>query len=49
VAVSVVIVTYRTGPGLARCLDSLQGQDELFETILVDNGGGGSEIEAARG
>jgi GT2 family glycosyltransferase len=48
VAVSVVIVTYRTGPGLARCLDSLQGQDELFETILVDNGGGGSEIEAAR-
>jgi len=47
-AASVVIVTYRPGPGLARCLDSLQGQEGLVETILVDNGGGGPEIDAAR-
>jgi GT2 family glycosyltransferase len=47
-AASVVIVTYRPGPGLARCLDSLQGQAGLAETILVDNGGGGPEIDVAR-
>jgi GT2 family glycosyltransferase len=48
VATSVVIVTYRPGPGLARCLESLRGQDGLVQTILVDNGGGGLEIESAR-
>ena len=47
-AASVVIVTYQPGPELARCLESLEGQDGLVETILVDNGGGGPEIEAAR-
>jgi GT2 family glycosyltransferase len=48
VATSVVIVTYRPGPGLARCLESLRDQEGLVETILVDNGGGGPEIDAAR-
>ena len=46
---SVVIVTYQAGPALARCLDSLKGQDGLVETILVDNGKGGTELEEARG
>lgn len=46
---SVVTVTYRAGPALLRCLDSLEGQDGLVETILVDNGGGGPEIDEARG
>jgi GT2 family glycosyltransferase len=49
VSTSVVIVTYRAGPALLRCLDSLEGQVGLAETILVDNGEGGPEIEEARG
>jgi GT2 family glycosyltransferase len=48
VSVSVVIVAYRAGPALLRCLDSLDGQEGLLETIVVDNGGWGSEIEEAR-
>jgi GT2 family glycosyltransferase len=31
-----------------RLLDSLEGQDNVVETILVDNGGGGPEIDEAR-
>jgi GT2 family glycosyltransferase len=49
VSTSVVTVTYRAGPALLRCLDSLAGQDSLLETILVDNGRGGPEIDEARG
>jgi GT2 family glycosyltransferase len=49
VPVSVVIVAYRAGPALLRCLESLSGQESLLETIVVDNGGGGDEIEEARG
>jgi GT2 family glycosyltransferase len=48
VSTSVVTVTYRSGPALHRCLDSLEGQVGLVETILVDNGGGGPEIDEAR-
>jgi GT2 family glycosyltransferase len=47
VTVSAVIVTYASGAGLTRCLESLVG--EVDEVIVVDNGGGGSEIEEARG
>jgi GT2 family glycosyltransferase len=47
--VSAVVVAYRAGEGLGRCLDSLAGQDGLQETVVVDNGGGGAEIEEARG
>jgi GT2 family glycosyltransferase len=47
--VSAVVVAYRAGEGLGRCLDSLAGQDGLQETVVVDNGGGGPEVEAARG
>ena len=49
VSTTVVTVTYRAGPALLRCLDSLQGQEGLIETILVDNGRGGPEIDEARG
>jgi GT2 family glycosyltransferase len=46
VTVSAVVVAYRTGPSLTRCLDSLAG--EADEILVVDNGGGGSEIDEAR-
>lgn len=39
----VVVVAHRAGDGLTRCLDSLAGED----VIVVDNGGGGPEIDAA--
>jgi GT2 family glycosyltransferase len=46
---SVVIVAYRAGEAaLGRCLDSLTGQEGLLEIVVVDNGGGGPEIEGAR-
>jgi GT2 family glycosyltransferase len=41
-------VAFRSGPALARLLDSLQGQEGLAETIVVDNGGGGAEVDEAR-
>lgn len=47
--ISVVIVAYRAGPALLRCLESLEGQEGVIEAIVVDNGGGGPEIEEARG
>jgi GT2 family glycosyltransferase len=48
--VSVVIVAYRSGEMLGRCLDSLarDGSAEA-EVIVVDNGPEGGEIEQARG
>jgi GT2 family glycosyltransferase len=46
---SAVIVAYRAGERLTRCLDSLAGQEGLREVIVVDTGGGGPEIEKARG
>ena len=45
---TVITVAYHSGPALLRMLDSLQGQDGLRESIVVDNGGGGPEIEQAR-
>jgi GT2 family glycosyltransferase len=33
---------------LSRCLDSLEGQEGVSEIVVVDNGGGGPEIEDAR-
>jgi GT2 family glycosyltransferase len=46
VTVSAVIVAYGSGPALKRCLESLAG--EADEVVVVDNGGGGAEIEEAR-
>lgn len=39
----VIVVAHRSGEALTRCLDSLDGED----VIVVDNGGGGPEIDAA--
>jgi GT2 family glycosyltransferase len=39
----VIVVAHRAGAALTRCLDSLDGED----VIVVDNGGGGPEIDAA--
>jgi GT2 family glycosyltransferase len=38
-----IVVAYRSGDALTRCLDSLAG----VEVVVVDNGGGGAEIDAA--
>jgi GT2 family glycosyltransferase len=47
--VSVVVVAYRSGAALARCLDSLTNQDVELETVVVDNGAAGDEVlEAGR-
>src|SRR5262245_38606723 len=45
--VSVVIVAYRSGPALARCLDSLERQDSELEVVVVDNGAVADEITVA--
>jgi GT2 family glycosyltransferase len=48
VRVSVVIVAYRAGPQLTRCLEALAEHDPGVEVIVVDNGAEGDEIERAR-
>ena len=46
--VSVVVVTYESGPTLGRCLDALKAQTVLgFEVILSDNGSSDGAPEAA--
>jgi GT2 family glycosyltransferase len=45
----VVVVAYRSGEALSRCLESVLATRGVLEAIVVDNGGGGPEIEAARG
>ena len=45
--VSVVVVAYRSGAALARCLDSLAHQDADLETVVVDNGAVDGEVLAA--
>lgn len=47
VGASVVTVAYNSGESLTRLLDSLAGQDELLETIVVDNGEPGPELADA--
>jgi N-acetylglucosaminyl-diphospho-decaprenol L-rhamnosyltransferase len=47
-AISVIIVAYRSGPTLARCLAALKAQTFTgFETLLVDNGGDDEAVRAA--
>ncbi len=41
----VIVVAFRSGDALTRCLDSLEGQD----VVVVNNGGDGPEIDAAQG
>ncbi|MBW3593347.1 MAG: glycosyltransferase family 2 protein [Actinobacteria bacterium] len=45
--ISVVIVAYRSGPALLRCLESV-GRDDGLEAIVVDNGAEAGEVERAR-
>jgi GT2 family glycosyltransferase len=47
--VSVVVVAYRSGEALSRCLRSVLAARGVREAIVVDNGEGGPEIEAAHG
>jgi GT2 family glycosyltransferase len=49
-SVSVVIVAFQSGPGLLRCVRSLRTDPaDDIEIIIVDNGGGGPEIEEVGG
>lgn len=49
VVISAVVVTYYTGPVLARCLDALRLQEGVAEIILVNNGNPQGAVEAAIG
>lgn len=46
-SVSAVVVSYYTGPVLARAVNALREQPEITEIILVDNGNFPGDIEAA--
>jgi GT2 family glycosyltransferase len=45
-SVSIVVVAYHSGDALLRCLDSLRAEP-ASEVLVIDNGGGGREIESA--
>jgi len=45
--VSIVVVAYRAGEALDRCLDSLEPQDVALETLVVANGALEDEIDRA--
>jgi hypothetical protein len=45
VSVSVVVVSYRTGPALERCLGALTQASGVSEIVIVDNGGDAGEPE----
>lgn len=46
--VSAVVVAYRSGEALTRCLESVLAAPAVREVIVVDNGSGGPEIETVR-
>jgi len=48
-AISAIVVTYHTGPVLARSLDSLRLQEGVREIILVNNGNPDGAVAAAIG
>jgi GT2 family glycosyltransferase len=43
---SVIIVAYDSGPGLLACVASVWADEPDWEVIVVDNGGGGEELDA---
>ncbi len=45
--VSAIVVSYFTGPLLARSIESLKAQPEIGEIILVDNGNFAGDVERA--
>lgn len=46
VSASVIVVAYDSGPGLLSCVASVWADEPGWEVIVVDNGGGGGEIDA---
>jgi GT2 family glycosyltransferase len=48
VTAAVIIVAYRSGERLTRCLEALAERDAVDQVIVVDNGEGGDEIDSAR-
>lgn len=42
-SLSAIVVSYRTGPALASCLDALARADSVDEVIIVDNGNAPAE------
>jgi GT2 family glycosyltransferase len=48
VRTAVIIVAYHSGQRLTRCVQGLAERDSVDQVIVVDNGGGGDEIEAVR-
>lgn len=46
VSVCVIIVSYRTGPVLAECLDALARAHGIDEIVLIDNGNEAAEVQA---
>lgn len=48
-SISAVVISYFTGPVLARCLDALRLQAGVGEIILIDNGNPDGAIDAAIG
>lgn len=47
--ISAIVVSFHTGPVLARCLDALRLQQDVAEIILVDNGNPDGAVDAAIG
>src|SRR5918999_1344181 len=48
VRAAAIIVAYRSGERLVRCVEALRERDSVEQIILVDNGGGSGEIDAVR-
>jgi GT2 family glycosyltransferase len=48
VPTAVIIVAYRSGDRLTRCVEALAERDSVNQVIVVDNGESGGEIEAVR-
>jgi GT2 family glycosyltransferase len=46
---AVVIVAYRSGERLLRCVEALRERDSVTQIIVMDNGDGAGEIEAVQG
>jgi GT2 family glycosyltransferase len=46
VSSSAIIVAYRSGDRLKRCVDALAERDAVDQIIVVDNGEGGAELDA---
>lgn len=48
VSTAAIIVAYRSGDRLQRCVEALSGRDTVDQVVVVDNGEGGPELDAAK-